>query len=155
MSGDGNTAPRGAGDHAPQGQMPVTPDTGVARHTCNLRPKRRTTHAVPPQVATVLSVVAPGEGEANLRRVGGHDVQAETDVDESGSGSEVSDEDPSDDQSERYALRSEASDDWVESRSRITTPESSTPSTPRRRTSVEELASRRPSESTWCAPPGA
>ena len=49
---------------------------------------------------------------------------------------------------------SEASDDWLESRSRVTTPESSTPSSPRRRTGVDDPKSRRPSDLTMSAPPG-
>ena len=63
------------------------------------------------------AVVVPGEGEeANHRRVGGRDAQAEADV--GGSSSEPGDsgEESSNDQSERYALRSEPSDDWLENR---------------------------------------
>ena len=156
MSEDGDATPRGAGGRVHPSPAAATPDTGAVRHGYNLRPKRKATQVADPLGDAVRTVIAPGEGEeANHRRVGGRDARAKIDVDASGSGSEALGEDPSEDQSVLYALRSEASDDWQESRSRVTTPESSTPSSPRRRTDVEDPVSRRRTDSTWSAPPGA
>ena len=156
MSGEGDSAPHGDGDRTHPGRATMGLDSEVAQHTYNLRPKSRAVHAATPKGATAHSVVVPGEGEeANHRRVGGRNARTEADVDEGGNVTDVSGEDLSDDQSVRYALRSEASDDWQESKSRVTTPESSTPSSPRRRTRVEEPVSRQRPDLTWSAPPGA
>ena len=156
MSEDGDATPHGAGGRVHPSPAAATPDTGAVRHGYNLRPKRKATQVADPLGDAVRTVIAPGEGEeANHRRVGGRDARAKIDGDASGSGSEALGEDPSEDQSVLYALRSEASDDWQESRSRVTTPESSTPSSPRRRTEVEDPVSRRRTDSTWSAPPGA
>ena len=153
MSGEGDTAPRRAGGRVHPDLASATPDPGATRHGYDLRPKRKATQVADLQGDAVPAVIAPGVSEeANHRQVGGRDSRAEADVGGSSSESGVSGEDSSDDQSERYALWSEASDDWLESR--VTTPESSTPSTPRRRTRVEDPVSHRPSDSTMPAPPG-
>ena len=156
MSRESGTVPSGGGNQARQSQRATGPDKGVVPHPYNLRPKRRTIRATNPKGVLVGSVVAPGAGEeADHRRVGGRDILAEADVDEGDSGPGASGGDLSDDQSERYALRSEASDNWADSRSRVTTPELSTPASPRRRPSVEELASPRLQEPTLSALPDA
>ena len=156
MSEGGDATPRGAGGRVRPSLAAATADSGAVRHGYNLRPTRNATQVADSLGEAVRTVTAPGEGEeANHSRVGGRDTRAETDVGSSGEGSEASDEDPSEGQSVLYALRSEASDDWQESRSRVTTPESSTPSSPRRRTEVEDPVSRRRTDPTWSAPPGA
>ncbi len=156
MSEGGDATPRGAGGRVHSSLAAATTDSGVVRHGYNLRPTRKATQVADPLGEAVRTVIAPGEGEeADHRRVGGRDTRAETDVGSSGGGSEASGEDFSEEQSVLYALRSEASEDWQESRSRVTTPESSTPSSPRRRTEVEDPVSRRRTDSTWSAPPGA
>jgi len=156
MREGGDATPHGAGGRGHPSPADAIPDTGAVRHGYNLRPKRKATQVADPLGDAVRTVIAPGEGEeANHRRVGGRDARAKIDGDASGSGSEALGEDPSEDQSVLYALRSEASDDWQESRSRVTTPESSTPSSPRRRTDVEDPVSRRRTDSTRSAPPGA
>ena len=156
MNEEGDAAPRGAGGRVYPSLAAATTDPGAVRHGYNLRSKRKATQVADPLGDAVRTVIAPGEGgEANHRRVGGRDARAETDDDASGGGSEALAEDLSEDQSVLYAIRSEASDDWQESRSRVTTPGSSTPSSPRRRTDVEDPVSRRRTDSTWSAPPSA
>ena len=137
MSGGGDAVPRGTGGRVPTDLAAATPDPGAVRHGYDLRPKRKATQVADPLGDAVPAVVAPGEGEeANHRQVGGRDARAEADAGGSSNESGDSGGESSGDQSERYALRSEASEDWLESRSRVTTPGSSTPSSPRRRTSV-------------------
>ena len=83
----------------------------------------------------------PGVGEeADHHRVGGHGEDSSAPPSEVGEESEVSGAERSDDLFDESDRSSDASSDWVESRSRITTPDSSTPSSPKWRLGAEEEA---------------
>ena len=83
----------------------------------------------------------PGAGEeADHHRVGGHGEDSSAPPSEVGEESEVSGAERSDDLFDESDGGSETSSDWVESRSRVTTPDSSTPSSPEWRLGAEEEA---------------
>ena len=133
----------------------VTVSEGVTtRRSYSLMDKHRHTVAetVPREIESRTVVLGEGE-EADHRRVGGRNKQTEAEEDKSDDEPEAEDDDRSDGRSEQSVHESEASDDWLESRSRIITPESSTPPSPRRRTSVEDPAPRRHADLTVSAPP--
>jgi len=126
------------------------------RHTYNLRNQQRKSWAATEPKVAAPNVTMPGVGEeADNRHVGGHGN------DDSAPPSEVDDEsgasgaERSGDLFDESEADSDVSSDWAESRSRITTPNSSTPSSPRRRSGEEDEAQRRQTVVKGvAAPPG-
>ena len=115
-----------------------------ARHTYNLRNKSRKGWAATEPKAKVPSTTMPrAGGEIDYRCVGGCGGDPSAPPSEAGEGSEVSGAECSDDLFGGSDTDGDASSDWAESRSHITTPGASTSSSPRRRSDMEEEVSRR------------
>jgi hypothetical protein len=126
------------------------------RHTYNLRNKQRKSWAATEPKVAAPNATMPGVGEeADNRHVGGHGnddsvLPSEVDDESGASGAERSG-----DLFDESEADSDVSSDWAESRSRITTPNSSTPSSPRRRSGEEEEVLRRQTVVKGvAAPPG-
>ena len=114
------------------------------RHTYNLRNKQRKSWAATEPKVAAPNATMPGVGEeADNRHVGGHGnddsvLPSEAGVESKASGSERSGELFGESDAD-----SDASSEWAESRSRISTPDPSTPPSPRRRPGEEGEALRR------------
>ena len=149
------TLSKGELGHTEDGAEDVGLRTAPARHTYNLRNKqRRSWAATEPKVAAPNTTTSGAGGEVDNRHVGGHGN------DDSAPPSEVDDEsgasgaERSGDLFDESEADSDVSSDWAESRSRITTPNSSTPSSPRRRSSEEGVLRRQTVVKGVAAPPG-
>ena len=129
-----------------EGDADAAEQTNVpARHSYNLRNiPRKNWAATEPKVAESRSAM-PGVGVgADSRSVGGHDEDNSAPPSEVGEESEASSAERSDDLFDESGDDSEMSGDWAESRSRITTPDSSTPASPKRRQGVGDEVLQRP-----------
>ena len=156
MSRQKVTLPRGRADHT-EGEAEVAgPRVAPPQHTYNLRNRPRKNQAATEPKVVVPNATMPGTGEeADNPHVGGHGN------DDSMSPSEVDDEsgasgaERSGDLFRESDANSDASSEWAESRSRITTPNPSTPPSPKRRPGEEGEARRRQtSVKGVAAPPG-
>ena len=129
-----------------EGDADAAEQTDVpARHSYNLRNiPRKNWAATEPKVAESRSAM-PGVGVGtDSRSVGGHDEDNSAPPSEVGEESEASSAERSDDLFGESGDDSEMSGDWAESRSRITTPDSSTPASPKRRQGVGDEVLQRP-----------
>ena len=156
MSRQKATLPRGSSDRT-EGEAEVAgPRIAPPQHTYNLRNRPRKNRAATETKVGVPNATVPGAGEeADKHHVGGHGN------DDSMSPSEVDDEsgasgaERSGDLFGESDANSDASSEWAESRSRITTPNPSTPPSPRRRSGGEGEARRgQTSAKGVAAPPG-
>ena len=112
-------------------------------HSYNLRPSRRPAHTETLRAEIEAQILAPGvDVEANHRPVGGHNERVQARSPETDDESDARYELRSEVQSELSEQESEGSG-YMESRSRVTTPDSSLPSSPRRRAGAEEDTSLR------------
>ena len=150
------TLPKGGLGHAEGEAEDAGLQIAPARHTYNLRNKPRQSWAATKPKAAAPDATMPGAGEeADNRRVGGHgndDLVPPSEVDDE---SGASGAERSGDLFDESEADSDVSSDWAESRSRITTPDSSTPSSPRRRSGEEEEVLRRQTVMKGvAAPPG-
>ena len=118
--------------------------TAPARHTYNLRNRPRKNWAATEPKVAAPNATTPGVGdEADNRHVGGHGNDDSVPPSEADDESGASGAERSGDLFGESDADSDASSVWAESRSRITTPDSSTPSSPRRRPGEEDEALRR------------
>ena len=138
------TPPEGGLDQAEGEVEDAGPRTAPARHTYNLRNRPRKNWAATEPKVVASSATMPGAGEeADNRHVGLHgnddSVPPSEEDDESGASSA----ERSGDLFGESDANSNASSEWAESRSRITTPGSSTPASPKRRPGIGGKASQR------------
>ena len=145
MSRQKVTLPKGSSDRTEGEAEAAGPRIAPPQHTYNLRNRPRKNRAATEPKAVVPNATMPGAGEeADNRQVGGYGN------DDSAPPSEVDDEsgasgaERSGDLFGESDANSDASSEWAESRSRIATPDPSTPPSPRRRSGEEDEAPRRP-----------
>ena len=144
MSRQKVTLPKDGADRIEGEAEAAGPRIAPPQHTYNLRNRPRKNRAAPESKVVVPNATVPGAGEeADNHHVDGHgndDSMSPSEVDD---GSGASGAERSGDLFRGSDANSDASSEWAESRSRITTPDSSTPSSPRRRPGEEDEALRR------------
>jgi len=156
MSRQQGTLPKGSSEHAEGEAEAVGPRIDPPRHTYNLRNRPRKDRAATEPKAVVPNATVPGAGEeADTHDVGGQGNDDSMSPSEADDESGVSGAERSGDLFRESDTNSDASSEWAESRSRIATPDSSTPPSPRRRPGEEDEALRRRTVAKGVvAPPG-
>ena len=148
------TLPKGRLDHAEFEVEDAGPRTAPPQHTYNLRNRPRKNRAAPESKVVVPNATVPGPGEeADSQHVGGHGNDDSVPPSEADDESGASGAERSGDLFGESDADSDASSEWAESRSRVSTPDPSTPPSSRRRPGEEGVALRRQTSAKGVAAP--